>query len=99
MNRSPLTPAPHSALSAAYARLNRTFPGPAALEAGVDEQVPTVSGRASAASLAEGGVDLDTFPAQDTTHALRDHGVCARPDAVASFGPRTAAVRAGTAGR
>ena len=79
-------PAPHPALSAAHARLNRAFPGPAVLEVDVGEQVPTGAGWVSAASLAKGGVGLDTFLAQDDAQVLRDYGVRARPDAVASFG-------------
>ncbi|MGW2565053.1 (2Fe-2S)-binding protein [Streptomyces sp. NPDC001537] len=79
-------PAPQPALSAAYARLNRVFPGLAVLEAGVDGEVPEGGGWVSAASLAEGGVGLDTFLAQDDAQVLCDYGVRARPDVVASFG-------------
>ncbi|MFI7405243.1 (2Fe-2S)-binding protein [Streptomyces sp. NPDC049541] len=79
-------PAPQPALTAAYARLNRAFPGLAVLEVGVDEQVPEGGGWVSAASLTEDGVGLDTFLAQDDAQVLRDYGVRARPDVVASFG-------------
>lgn len=37
-------PAPRSALSDAYARLNRAFPGPSVMEVGVEEQVLTGGG-------------------------------------------------------
>ncbi|RPF37230.1 hypothetical protein EDD92_7294 [Streptomyces sp. TLI_185] len=43
-------------------------------------------GWASAGSLTEGGVGLDTFLARDDAQVLRDYGVRARPDVVASFG-------------
>jgi len=79
-------PAPHSALTGAYARLNRAFPGLAVMEVEAGEQVPTGAGWISAASLADGGVGLDTFLARDEAQVLRDYGVRARPDVVASFG-------------
>ncbi|MER6419469.1 (2Fe-2S)-binding protein [Streptomyces sp. NPDC001137] len=79
-------PAPRSALSDAYARLNRVFPGPAVMETAAGEQVPTGGGWIRAASLAEGGVGLDTFLARDDAQVLRDYGVRARPDVVAGFG-------------
>ncbi|GAA2470200.1 hypothetical protein GCM10010276_00230 [Streptomyces longisporus] len=85
----PCTPAPHPALSAAYARLNRTFPGPAVREVGADERVPTGDGRVSAASPAQGGVDLDTFLAPDDTQMPRDYGVHGRTSSRASGCPGT----------
>jgi len=56
------------------------------MEVGVGEEIPPGGGWVSAASLAEGGVGLDTFLARDDAQVLRDYGVHARPDVVAGFG-------------
>jgi hypothetical protein len=82
----PGMPMPRSALTDAYTRLNRVFPGLDATETEVGTQVPTGGDWGCAASLAEGGVGLDAFLARDDAQVLRDYGVCARPDVVASFG-------------
>ncbi|WP_405867965.1 (2Fe-2S)-binding protein [Streptomyces sp. NBC_00005] len=79
-------PVPHSALTDAYARLTGVFPGLAVMETDAAEQVPTGDGWISAASLAEGGADLEAFLAWDDAQVLRDYGLRARPDVVASFG-------------
>ncbi|MEU0136207.1 (2Fe-2S)-binding protein [Streptomyces sp. NPDC006296] len=73
-------------LTAAYARLAEVFPG-LRVEVLTDGAVtPSGGGWVGAAELAAGGAALDDFLAWDEAQVLRDHGVRARPDVVASFG-------------
>ncbi|CAL9564528.1 hypothetical protein SUDANB58_04710 [Streptomyces sp. enrichment culture] len=79
-------PVPRSAVADAYARLTDVFPGLAVTELGPGEQAPRGGGWVAAASLAQGGADLTEFLAWDDAQVLRDYGLRARPDVVASFG-------------
>jgi len=79
-------PVPRSALTDAYARLTEVFPGLEVTESDAGEQVPEGDGGVCAALLAEGGAGLEAFLAWDDAQVLRDYGLRARPDVVASFG-------------
>jgi hypothetical protein len=79
-------PVPRSAVADAYARLTEVFPGLAVTELGPGEPAPRGGGWVAAASLAEGGTALAEFLAWDDAQVLRDYGLKARPDVVASFG-------------
>ncbi|MGY0019528.1 (2Fe-2S)-binding protein [Streptomyces sp. YJ-C3] len=84
-----ITPAPaatHSAVSAAYARLTEVFPSLRIIELGPDEPLPEGAGWVGTGRLAEGGAALDAFLAWDNAQVLKDYGLQARPDVVASFG-------------
>jgi hypothetical protein len=78
-------PLPTSPLTSAYTRLTAAFPGLAVTERGPRERLPQGGGWVTAAALASGGEDLDTFLAWDDAQILRDYGTRARPDVVASF--------------
>ncbi|MFC9945503.1 (2Fe-2S)-binding protein [Streptomyces pratensis] len=75
-----------SPLTAAYARLADVFPGLRAEVLPDDVPAPSGSGWVGAAELAAGGAALDDFLAWDEAQVLRDYGMQARPDVVASFG-------------
>ncbi|GAB7060091.1 (2Fe-2S)-binding protein [Streptomyces mexicanus] len=75
-----------SATADAYARLTEVFPGLAVTELGPGERTPRGGAWIGAAALAEGGAAMDAFLAWDEAQVLRDHGMRARPDVVASFG-------------
>ncbi|MFJ8540035.1 (2Fe-2S)-binding protein [Streptomyces sp. NPDC093591] len=77
---------PPIALADAYTRLTKAFPGLDITQPPSDEQLPSHDGWITAASLAEGGPDLDTFLAWDDAQVRRDYGQPARPDVVAGFG-------------
>ncbi|MGN9757937.1 (2Fe-2S)-binding protein [Streptomyces sp. SD31] len=77
---------PPIALADAYTRLTEVFPGLDITQPPSDEQLPSHDGWITAASLTEGATGLDTFLAWDDAQVLRDYGVPARPDVVASFG-------------
>ncbi|CAL9382817.1 hypothetical protein SUDANB6_01096 [Streptomyces sp. enrichment culture] len=79
-------PVPRSAVADAYARLTEVFPGLSVTELGPGEQAPRDGGWIAAASLAQGGAGLAEFLAWDDAQVLRDYGLRARPDVVASFG-------------
>lgn len=79
-------PVPGSAVADAYARLAEAFPALAVTELGADEEAPRGGGWVTASDLAEGGAALETFLAWDDTQVLRDYGLQARPDVIASFG-------------
>ncbi|ELS57598.1 (2Fe-2S)-binding protein [Streptomyces viridochromogenes] len=79
-------PVPHSALTDAYTRLTEALPGLDITQPTADEELPHTHGWHTAASLAEGGSDLDAFLAWDDAQILRDYEQSARPDVVASFG-------------
>ncbi|MFF1462815.1 (2Fe-2S)-binding protein [Streptomyces sp. NPDC058330] len=78
-------PAP-SPVAASYARLTEVFAGLRAEVLADDAAAPSGDGWVGAAELAEGGAALDTFLAFDDEQVLRDYGMRARPDVVASFG-------------
>ncbi|MGW7042499.1 (2Fe-2S)-binding protein [Streptomyces avermitilis] len=69
-----------------YARMTEVFPGLAVTELGPGEAAPEGDGWVSAALLAAGGTDLDTFLAWDEAQVLRDYGQRGRADVVAGFG-------------
>ncbi|MEU3277597.1 (2Fe-2S)-binding protein [Streptomyces antibioticus] len=75
-----------SVTAAAYARLTEVLPGLTVTELAPGEPAPRGGGWVSAAALAAGGAELDTFLAWDDEQVVRDHEVRARPDVVASFG-------------
>jgi hypothetical protein len=79
-------PVPSSAVADAYARLTEVFPGLTITEMAPGQPTPEGGGWIAAASLAEGGADLDTFLAWDDAQVVRDYGHKARPDVIASFG-------------
>ncbi|MFF5480313.1 (2Fe-2S)-binding protein [Streptomyces sp. NPDC012935] len=79
-------PVPPSALADAYTRLAEVFPGLAITQPATDAQLPRHDGWVTAAALADGGADLDTFLAWDDAQIQRDYGQSARADVVASFG-------------
>ncbi|MGW0084988.1 (2Fe-2S)-binding protein [Streptomyces sp. NPDC003393] len=79
-------PVSPSATSDAYARLTAVHPGLAVTVLGPGERAPRGGGWVTAAALARGGPALDAFLAWDDAQVLRDYGVRARPDVVASFG-------------
>src|SRR3954471_24723242 len=80
------TPVSRSALTAAYTRLTGAFPGLEITELGELEQAPRGGGWVRADALAEGGAGLEAFLEWDDAQVLRDYGLRARPDVVASFG-------------
>ncbi|MER6350079.1 (2Fe-2S)-binding protein [Streptomyces sp. NPDC001595] len=75
-----------SAVADAYARLTEVLPGMGITELSPKDPAPGGGGWVAAASLAEGGADLDTFLAWDDAQVLRDYGQQGRPDVIASFG-------------
>ncbi|MEG3626855.1 (2Fe-2S)-binding protein [Streptomyces poriticola] len=75
-----------SAVADSYARLSEVLPGLAVTQPGAGEAAPRGGGWVRAASLAEGGADLESFLAWDDAQVLRDYGQRARPDVVAGFG-------------
>ncbi|NJP50041.1 (2Fe-2S)-binding protein [Streptomyces sp. SBST2-5] len=79
-------PVPGSAVTDAYDRLAAAFPALAVTELRADEEAPAGGGWVSAAGLAAGGADLESFLSWDDSQVRRDYGVRARPDVVASFG-------------
>ncbi|MFF3331073.1 (2Fe-2S)-binding protein [Streptomyces sp. NPDC002888] len=79
-------PVPASALTDAYARLTRAYPGLTVTEPGPRDPDPRGGGWVDAAELARGGAALEAFLAWDDAQVLRDYGQKARPDVVASFG-------------
>ncbi|MET9131778.1 (2Fe-2S)-binding protein [Streptomyces antibioticus] len=79
-------PAVPSVTAAAYARLTEVLPGLTVTELAPGEPAPRGGGWVSAAALAAGGAELDTFLAWDDDQVVRDYEVRARPDVVASFG-------------
>lgn len=79
-------PVSPSVTADAYARLTEACPGLAVTVLGPGERSPRGGGWVTAASLAQGGTGLDAFLAWDDAQVLRDYGVRARPDVVASFG-------------
>ncbi|NEB82246.1 iron-sulfur protein, partial [Streptomyces sp. SID14478] len=84
-----ITPAPaatDSAVSAAYARLTEVFPSLRIIELTPDEALPEGAGWVGTRQLAEGGAALDAFLAWDNAQVLKDYGMQARPDVIASFG-------------
>ncbi|CAL9570533.1 (2Fe-2S)-binding protein [Streptomyces sp. enrichment culture] len=78
--------APASPVAASYTRLAEVFPGLRVRELADGEPVPSGDGWVRADELAAGGPALDAFLAWDEAQTLRDYGVAARPDVVASFG-------------
>jgi hypothetical protein len=78
-------PVPPSALADAYALLTAACPGLTVTELDPAQPVPRGGGWVTAASLADGGADLEAFLAWDDAQVLRDYGQRARPDVVASF--------------
>ncbi|MGV9346189.1 (2Fe-2S)-binding protein [Streptomyces spiralis] len=79
-------PVSPSVTADAYARLTEACPGLTVTVLGPGEQAPRGGGWVTAARLARGGPGLDAFLAWDDAQVLRDYGVRARPDVVASFG-------------
>ncbi|MCX5172254.1 (2Fe-2S)-binding protein [Streptomyces antibioticus] len=79
-------PTAPSVTAAAYARLTEVLPGLTVTELAPGEPAPRGGGWVSAAALAAGGAELDTFLAWDDDQVVRDYEVRARPDVVASFG-------------
>ncbi|MFE8011613.1 (2Fe-2S)-binding protein [Streptomyces antibioticus] len=79
-------PAVPSVTAAAYTRLTEALPGLTVTELAPGEPAPRGGGWVSAAALAAGGAELDTFLAWDDDQVVRDYEVRARPDVVASFG-------------
>ncbi|MFF0595387.1 (2Fe-2S)-binding protein [Streptomyces antibioticus] len=79
-------PAVPSVTAAAYTRLTEVLPGLTVTELAPGEPAPRGGGWVSAAALAAGGAELDTFLAWDDDQVVRDYEVRARPDVVASFG-------------
>ncbi|MCT9079568.1 (2Fe-2S)-binding protein [Streptomyces fulvoviolaceus] len=79
-------PAPRSAVTAAYARMTKAFPGLTVTELDTGEQPPRTGGWVTAAALAEDDEALDTFLAWDDEQVQRDNNQKARPDVIASFG-------------
>ncbi|MEU6124245.1 (2Fe-2S)-binding protein [Streptomyces sp. NPDC047123] len=75
-----------SAVADSYARLHEVYTGLRVTELGPEEKAPQGGGWVTAARLAEGGADLEAFLAWDDAQVLKDYGVQARPDVVASFG-------------
>ncbi|MHC3469785.1 (2Fe-2S)-binding protein [Streptomyces sp. 7R007] len=79
-------PASRSALTDAYTRLTEAFPGLEIVELDAGETAPRGGGWVAAASLAQGGADLEAFLEWDDAQVRRDYGQQARPDVIASFG-------------
>ncbi|MCX4659441.1 (2Fe-2S)-binding protein [Streptomyces uncialis] len=79
-------PEASSPVAAAYARLTEVFPGVRIEELGPGDPLPGGSGWVTAAELARGGAELDSFLDWDDAQVLKDYGTRARPDVVASFG-------------
>ncbi|GGT35377.1 (2Fe-2S)-binding protein [Streptomyces chromofuscus] len=79
-------PAPASATADAYARLTELLPSLGILELGPTEPFPSAPGWITSASLAAGSTALDDFLAHDDAQVVRDYGLRARPDVIASFG-------------
>lgn len=79
-------PAPRSAVTAAYARVTKAFPGLTVTELRPTEHPPRTGGWVTAAALAADDEALDTFLAWDDEQVQRDNNQKARPDVIASFG-------------
>ncbi|MFV0132958.1 (2Fe-2S)-binding protein [Streptomyces sp. HMX87] len=79
-------PVPRSAVADAYARLSEVLPGLAVTELRAGDAAPRGGGWVTAAALAQGGADLESFLTWDDAQVLRDYGQRARPDVIASFG-------------
>ncbi|MCW8217959.1 MULTISPECIES: (2Fe-2S)-binding protein [Streptomyces] len=75
-----------SPVAPAYARLSEVFAGLRAEVLADDAPAPAGDGWIRVADLATGGAALDAFLAHDDAQVLRDYGMRARPDVVASFG-------------
>ncbi|MCJ1680128.1 (2Fe-2S)-binding protein [Streptomyces sp. APSN-46.1] len=70
----------------AYTRLAEAFDGLRIVERAAHEPAPRGAGWVGADELAAGGAALDAFLDWDDAQVLRDYGLQARPDVVASFG-------------
>ncbi|MGW3628141.1 (2Fe-2S)-binding protein [Streptomyces sp. NPDC000880] len=81
-----LLPALASPVGDAYARLAEVFPGLQVRELTEGERTPSGAGWVGAAELAGTGPALDAFLAWDKAQVLREYGLEARPDVIASFG-------------
>ncbi|MCI3933763.1 (2Fe-2S)-binding protein [Streptomyces sp. AN091965] len=75
----------HSSVTGAYARLTEVYPGLRIQELAEDEQAPRGDGWVSVARLAAAGPEFEEFLAWDDAQVLKDYGLRARPDVVASF--------------
>jgi ferric iron reductase protein FhuF len=82
----PVHPSTRSAVADAYTRLTEVFPGLTVTELGDAEPAPRGGGWVTSAELAQGGAGLESFLAWDDAQVVRDYGLRARPDVVASFG-------------
>ncbi|MFG2754127.1 (2Fe-2S)-binding protein [Streptomyces xanthophaeus] len=75
-----------SPVTEAYARLTGAYAGLRVIERDAYGPAPRGVGWVGADELAEGGPALDAFLAWDNAQVLKDYGVQARPDVIASFG-------------